>query len=127
MGMPTPFTLRYGCQQSSVWVTPQRTMSPVTDATKSLTAFVPKKPDTLTLWPRKATRLITTQGVTTGAEQRYLTSYGWTAEVVEANLNRKLTNRTLRDQQMRKYMYAMGNAFQRKPKGLGNVDRPSGR
>jgi hypothetical protein len=61
-------------------------------------------------WLPTAIEILVTEG-TTGEEQRYLNAYGWTNELVEAKIERRLNQPTLRDQQMREYLAAMGDVF----------------
>jgi hypothetical protein len=68
-------------------------------------------------WLPKAIQLLTTEGLT-GKEQRYLTSYGWTVDLVQANIERKLKTPTLRDAQLgAEYLETMGDVFMRGRKG----------
>jgi hypothetical protein len=71
------------------------------------------------LWLPESMQMIATEGIT-GEEQRYLNSYGWTPELVEANIERKLNQPTLRDQQMREHLEVMGDVFARtRTKSIG--------
>jgi hypothetical protein len=63
-------------------------------------------------WLPAAIEILVTEGAT-GEEQRYLNAYGWTTELVEAKIERRLNQPTLRDQQMQEHLEAMGDVFMR--------------
>lgn len=56
----------------------------------------------------RAISLITREGAA-GAESRFLSRYGWTSDIVEENINRKLGNPTYRDVNLRDFYTAMGD------------------
>ena len=63
-------------------------------------------------WLAESIQLIAGEG-SSGAEQRYLNSYGWKTDQVEAKIERRLNRPTLRDQQMRECLEVMGDVFSR--------------
>jgi hypothetical protein len=56
----------------------------------------------------RAISLITREGAA-GVESHFLSSYGWTPDRVEGNINRKLGNPTYRDINLRDFYTAMGD------------------
>lgn len=46
-----------------------------------------------------------------GMERRFLSDYGWTAQVVEQNINRKIDSPTLRDVNLKGFYEAMGDVI----------------
>jgi hypothetical protein len=61
-------------------------------------------------WLPESVQLIVAGG-RTGEEQRYLNSYGWPADLVKVNIERKLISPTLRDEQMREVIEVMGDVI----------------
>ena len=58
-------------------------------------------------WLSKAVDLVAKEGIN-GSEQRWLTHYGWTVDLVEANVERKLTAPTIRDERIPLHYEAIG-------------------
>lgn len=64
-------------------------------------------------WLDQACHLITTEG-STGLERNWLSRYGWTMDVVEANIERKLGTPTIRDANLKKFYQDMGEVVSAK-------------
>jgi hypothetical protein len=59
-------------------------------------------------WLSRALQIVAEEGAT-GAEQRYLNAYGWTTDIVQAKITRRLDFPTLRDQRMRDHLEVMAH------------------